>query len=302
VKGFSISKIPEGKPGAGIKVVTLHYSADPTMTPERVAKLKAKYPDPTVWDREMEIDPFARGGKRVFPGFSESVHVVEPFLPLKATGWTVWLACDPHPRRAHGFVWLAVNKYGEMTVPWSWWPEDANRQREQAGKSRLLIKEYAEGLREVENARLFPASYIELMDSAGKNFNADEEHNFFDGYEKEGVIFLPAKKNREYAGYDLINDALALKKFTYGAEEIEKPILTIMRGCGDNDQLIRQMRSLRFREFKGPVTDKDPPADPMEKERHLVDCLSYILLDGPRFIEPYDGGDGFTPIYPKLGY
>jgi len=33
------------------------------------------------------------------------------------------------------------------------------------------------------------------------------------------------------------------------------------------------------------ITDKDPPEKPQEKRRHLVDCLAYILLDLPRFID-----------------
>jgi hypothetical protein len=33
------------------------------------------------------------------------------------------------------------------------------------------------------------------------------------------------------------------------------------------------------------VVDKDPPEKPQEKRRHLIDCLAYILLDQPRFID-----------------
>jgi hypothetical protein len=41
-KGLSVRKIPETKPAAGTKVVRLDYSADPTMTPKRVAEEKPK--------------------------------------------------------------------------------------------------------------------------------------------------------------------------------------------------------------------------------------------------------------------
>jgi hypothetical protein len=75
-----------------------------------------------------------------------------------------------------------------------------------------------------------------------------------------------------------------------------------MRGCGDNDLLVEQLRSLRFREFKGAVTDRDPPSDPIDKDRHLIDCLSYILLDDPQFIDQRGGLSTFRPIYPNLGY
>jgi hypothetical protein len=39
---FSVSRIPDGEPGAGIAVARLHYSAIPTMTKAKVAKLKAE--------------------------------------------------------------------------------------------------------------------------------------------------------------------------------------------------------------------------------------------------------------------
>jgi hypothetical protein len=48
-------------------------------------------------------------------------------MSWKAEYWTTWMACDPHPVTAHAFVWLIVNKYGEMIVPWSYWPEEENQ-------------------------------------------------------------------------------------------------------------------------------------------------------------------------------
>jgi hypothetical protein len=81
----------------------------------------------------------------------------------------------------------------------------------------------------------------------------------------------------------------------------DRPRLTIMRGVGDNDELAAQLRDLRFREHRGTVVDKDAPEEVEQKRRHLVDCLSYILLDGPEFI-PAGQRSGFHSIYPKIGY
>jgi hypothetical protein len=51
----------------------------------------------------------------VFPEFDESVHLVHhSAVEIDPAYWTVWMACDPHPRTAHAFVWLAVNRDGEM--------------------------------------------------------------------------------------------------------------------------------------------------------------------------------------------
>lgn len=292
----------------GFNVLRLHYTADPDKDPSTAAGKRwleeaKKGMSAARWRAEMDIDYGALGGQLVFPEFDESIHYVsQGLLPLSKDDWTVWLAADPHPRRAHAFVWLAINKYDEMVIPWSWWPQDVNEEREREGKNRLLIREYAEGLRDVEKGGLFPASFIELMDPAGKNFNQDEEHNFFDGYQAEGAIFRPAKKNREYAGYELISKALTPTKYVVGNEERFKPRLTIMRGCGYNGELVRQFKMLRFREHRGNVVDKDAPSDPMDKARHLIDCVSYILLDGPQFIDPSGHLSSFEPIYPSIGY
>ena len=44
------------------------------------------------------------------------------------------------------------------------------------------------------------------------------------------------------------------------------------------------------------------PSVPMDKDRHLIDCMSYIHLEDPRFIDPRGGLSMFEPIYPSLAY
>ena len=84
------------------------------------------------------------------------------------------------------------------------------------------------------------------------------------------------------------------------ANEERNKNLTIMRDGSDNHILVQQFKSLRFKESKGTVIDKDPPSDPMDKDRHLIDCVSYILLDDRRFIDQRGCLSTFEPIYPNL--
>src|SRR6267378_1372723 len=91
-----------------------------------------------------------------------------------------------------------------------------------------------------------------------------------------------AKKNRDLSGFDLISEALRPKPYSVGNGEEMRPRLTFMEG---NDELVYQTSHLRFAEFRGNVVDKESPQMPIEKRRHLVDTLCYILLDDPRFIE-----------------
>jgi hypothetical protein len=52
----------------------------------------------------------------------------------------------------------------------------------------------------------------------------------------------------------------------------------------EDNELVYQIGHLRFAEWRENVIDKDDPQMPVEKRRHLVDTLCYILLDKPRFI------------------
>ena len=66
-------------------MVRLHYAADPTMTPERIATLKAQYTTEKRWEREMEISYQALSGQLVFPGFNDEMHTCA-LAPLRAAG------------------------------------------------------------------------------------------------------------------------------------------------------------------------------------------------------------------------
>lgn len=293
MQGFSVRRIPDDKPCAGIKVVKLHYSADPTMTAERVAKLKSKYPDINTWNQEMEIDDRARSGQKIFcPPFDPLIHVVSPPRPLsvKRDEWTVWQICDPHPRTPNAFVWLAANRLGRLAVIWSWWKHefDAN-----GSQKKRTIDEYAKMLRAHDT--LLTKPYRRLMDPAGKAWDGEPQKDFFESFrtaknekgERIGVVFNPAKKNFGYNGYQLINRALKIHEYVVDGELVKLPKLEIWRGCGDNDALAERFEMARWREWKVPTDEKDAPEEPEGKNMHLVDCVSYGMLDGPRFVEPY---------------
>lgn len=282
----------------GFHVMRLHYSADEDKNPDTedgrawLAQAKQGMSD-ARWRKEFEIDYGALGGELVFPEFDPSIHVIEPF-ELDPDAWTVWMACDPHPRTPHAFVWLAVNSEGDMVVPFSYWPQSAV-----TPERRATCKEYAEAIKFYEEDSKLKI-YKRLMDVAGKSFNASEEYNFFEAYRDAGLPFYAAKKNRDGAGFELINAALQPLKITIGDEVTSQPRLRIMRG---NDELVWQLMHLRFDEWRGAgmAAEKDPPERVREVRKHLVDCVSYILLDEPRHIVRRRAEEP-AMIYPNLGY
>ncbi len=91
----------------GFQVLRLHYSSDPNKDPATEAgrlwmeQAKAGMSD-ARWRKEYEIDYGALGGQLVFPEFDPGIHVVEESR-LDPSQWTVWMACDPHPRTPHAF-------------------------------------------------------------------------------------------------------------------------------------------------------------------------------------------------------
>jgi hypothetical protein len=277
----------------GFNVLRLHYSCDPEKDPDTPAG-KIWYDEArrgmsdARFRQEYELDYGALGGQLVFPDFEETIHVRPPKFPLTRETSTVWLACDPHPRTPHAFLWVAADKLGDLAVVWSWWKED----------EPLLISEYCEMLRIVDSFPFGLKPYRRIMDIAGKSFNAGEEVNYFDAYriakdEKGqgiGLHFSPARKNRGYVSYDLISEALRPRVVIEDGKEVKKPRLTIWgegdSWPGDNKELVSQFKSLRFREHVGHVQGKDAPQDPEDKRRHLIDCLGYILMERPHFIEP----------------
>jgi hypothetical protein len=278
-------------------VMRLHYSADPDKDPatetgrQWYEQARTGMSD-ARWRKEYEIDYGALSGQLVFPEFDPGTHVVEEFK-LDPSLWTVSMACDPHPRTPHAFLWLAINREGEMVVKFSWWPESYVR-----SDFHATVKHYVDCVKTVEEFLGWKV-YNRVMDSAGKGMNADEERSCFDAYRDAGIYFRPAKKNRDLSGFDLIAEALRPTSFVIGNERKVKPRLTIMIG---NDELVWQISHLRFSEWRGNVTDKDPPEKPQEKRRHLVDCLAYALLDRPRFIDRRPRVSTWRPIYPELAY
>src|SRR5437879_3966247 len=275
----------------GFNILRLHYTADPDKDPATPAgkrwleEAKRGMSD-ARWRQEHEIDYGALGGQLVFPEFDASTHVVREF-ELDRDHWTIWMACDPHPRTPHAFVWLGVNRIGEMVVPFSWWPKDSASE-----DSRFTVKDYVEKVKLVEDHLGFKRPY-RLMDVAGRSMNASEERSYFDAYREARLYFQPAKKNRDMSGFELINEALKLKPYSTGSVDEMRPQLAIQSG---NEELVYQISHLRFAEFRGNVVDKDDPQMPVEKRRHLVDALCYILLDRPRFIARRPKTNDWKPV------
>lgn len=170
----------------GFHVLRLHYSADPEKDPttsqgKRWYEEARKGMSDARWRQEHEIDYGALGGQLVFPGFDESIHVVPSRLPLDPERYTIWLGADTHMRTPDAFCWVAVDREGDLSVVWSWWPDE-----------KLIIRKCAEVLKRIDGTCLEP--YYRVMDVAGKGQSADEEHDRFEAYQDAGFTSSRQRK------------------------------------------------------------------------------------------------------------
>lgn len=93
----------------GIRIMRLHYSADPEKTAEWAAAQKAGMTDPARYRQEYEIDFSATLGQLVYILHDEATLCNSRPLHPNATKY---FSLDPHPRAPHAFLWCAVEPDG----------------------------------------------------------------------------------------------------------------------------------------------------------------------------------------------
>ena len=288
MRGLSLRLIPEGRPGSGIKIARLHYFADPTMTPERVAALRSQYTSDARWRREMEIQYEALEGELLYPEFHRDLAVCEPFDVSDPETWTIFHACDPHGRTPHAFVWEAFNKHGDRAVCGELWTG-----RDLPGE-RPTVAQYCALLKWIESDSWDkPISfdwlcgkklhvYYRVMDTHGAAVNSDEGKDYFETYRRHGFNYFSALKGevRLAVARDEVANALLPVEITTGSGKSTGSRLRVFEGCAET---IDEFERVRY-----PEGDPERPADerPMTYRKHLLDCLHYIETAKPRFVLP----------------
>jgi hypothetical protein len=286
--GLTLRRIAPDRPAANIPIFRLHYTADPTMTPERVALLRSGYSSDARFRRENEIAYEALEGELLYPEWHRELAVCEPFDVSDPEAWTIWHACDPHGRTPHAFVWEAFNKHGDRAVCGEVWTG-----RDHPGE-RLTVAQYCEGLRWIESdswdkpialdwsrgKRLHV--YYRVMDTHGAAVNSDEGKDFFETYRRHGFNYYSALKGevRLAVARDEIANALLPVEITTGSGKSTRSRLRVFEGCAET---IDEFERVRY-----PEGDPERPADerPMTYRKHLLDCLHYIETAKPRFVLP----------------
>lgn len=309
MQGVEVKRVPAGMPNAGSAVLRIHYSSDPTFSPERIAVLRSKYTSEARWRREMEIEALALEGQLLYPQFSRERNICKPFDVSDPSYWTLWMGLDPHPRTAHAMAWIAFNKHKDWVVAAELWPEFGTRHGPKDG-ARWTTRDYAEAIQLFESDSEFkPAPFTwargkklhvggrRFMDTFGRATNSDEGEDYFATYQRLGkelginLNFQTALKGHDNLAkaYDAI--ARALMPTQQGP-----PIMHIFEDCGE---CIDELENIRF-----PEGDPERPSDekPLTYQKHVMDAITYCVTARPGFILQRKAGTTWQPIYPELGY
>lgn len=299
-RGVSLRRIPLGRPGAGVAVLRLHWTADPDLSPERIAKLQASYSSSAGWQKEMEIEYEAFEGNLMYPEYKPDVNDCDPFDVSDPERWSIWMACDPHMRTPHGFAWEAFNREGESVVCGELWPSQ-----------QYTVREYAECIDWFESdSRSKPEAFAwsngkrlriikRFMDTHGTAANSDEGMDFFAAYRKHGIAYYPAAKSHQAlaAARDRIGEAMLPSKCYAGDDIIERPRRRIFR---TNYELRSEYANVRYP--SGDV-ERAGQEKPKTYRKHVLDCCHYVHTARPSYVKPVPTlYDEFVPINPATGW
>jgi hypothetical protein len=321
MQGVAIREIPSGKPGAGLPVVRLHYTADPSMTPERLQDLKSKYTSEARYNREMEIQYEALEGELLYPEFNRDRNLCEPFDVSDRDRWTIYMALDPHPRTAHAMAWEAFNKHGDRAVCGEFWPEFGTTYGPTDG-IRWHTREYAEWIQFFESdSQDKPEPFRwargkrlhvhrRFMDTFGSAANSDEGEDYFETYRRLGVELTKRAIVTNKGSYQVsLNFDPALKgsnNLAKAQDSIARAMMPQQDSTGRNIgpchmvifnnlfELVDEFENVRFPKGR-PKPGDDFTAEGMAQrdtdekvvtyQKHVIDCLHYMETARPKFIE-----------------
>lgn len=297
VPGVTLKRSKDGK-----AVLRLHYAADPALTPERVAKMRASYSNDAMWRKEMEIEYGALGGSLIYPEFSYEKHVVPDSLVPKSG--CRYMALDPHPRTPHAALWLLIDEWSDWWIYREMWPSivygDPRRLSDQDEENSYPIKFYADAIaalegnriewRNAETDREFGIYRMEphaermifrLMDQAGKGFKASGENEVLETYATRyarfGLHFRDPRKAHA-SGEDAVRDLLKERK---DDRRGLWPRLHIAESCVE---LILEFGQYKYKVTKRENDERDLKQQATEARCHALDCLRYLANSNAQYI------------------
>ena len=286
-----------------IHIARIHYTADPDKTPAWAAVKRKQAVSDQMYMQEMEIEANAQSGAKLFPCFEEQYTVVKPF-PIPHA-WTRYMAIDPHPRVPHAFLWVAVSPYGDHYYYREYWPSKIYAKRGNIPEDETLyqIDDYAATIKLLESAKCNSFAPNGMADNQGQDENIrrrvmdytakawmsertkgkDGSISFWEAYRSLKIVCEECEKNME-ASIDIVNTRLRPRTIMGPDGEVQRSQIQIFDTC---PELILELKTNRYPQLTPHQQDTQDPTDkPMQKRRHLSDCLRYAEISNPVYVDP----------------
>lgn len=308
---------PEQEHGWWIRQV--HYSADPTKTKEWAEAQKKKSTSENTFRREFEIDHYAGSGAAMYPEFSRALNVCKPFpIPHE---WTRYMGIDPHKRRPHAFLWMAVSPDGDHWYYREYWPSRVYGKKGDTPEDDKLYKvdEYVEAIKYMEgleNTHFSAGGFadnsgqkekirLRVQDTHGKAIftttiqGKDDPETFWMRYEDLGIRCKEAIKDIG-SGRDTVGMRLRPRKVMLATGPAEQSVIHIFDTL---PELIHEMRTGRFPSLTPSQAERmDPTEKELQKRKHMLDLIRYIEQEDPKFVSPTQKHSSVRPVESGISY
>lgn len=267
--------------------------------------------------QEFEIDFSAKLGARLYH-FEDSATLCKSF-PIPST-WTRYCALDPHPRKPHAFLWIAVDPWGDAYAYRELWP---SRIYGLAGNipeadNRYKVREYIEVVKWLESAKnednggVQEKVFSRVIDYAARGFlpttDDSDQRNIQQRYEEESrkpeldypFIFCDAIKDRE-AGIELVNDWLKPREIEHKGEwKLRSKLQIFSDKC---PELVFQLRNNRWTSLTPQMAERvDPSSKPIDKRNDLTDDLRYLVMNGLEYVPAPNYTSDWKPLAKGVVY
>jgi len=295
-----------------IRILRLHYSADPDKTAEWAAKQKAAMTNAADYEQEYEINFSAKLGTLIYQLHEEAT--LENSFPIPKQ-WTRYFALDPHPVVPHAALWIALDKWGDGWVYRELWPSHIYGQRGNVPEddNRFSIKQYVETVEWLESADN-PENegrdediYTRVIDYAARAmgqgfFDEKPEYNFQKRFEELGNwTFQDCIKDNQ-AGPEKVNEWLKPRDVEQ-ADGSFKPKSRLHIFQDRCPELIHELKTNRFQQLTPIMAERtDPSGKAMAKRNHLTDCLKYLAMADIEYIHDRKLRSNWKPIAAEVNY
>jgi hypothetical protein len=306
-KGISTWKNPHG-----ITIFRLHYSADEAKTVEWAAKQKAAMTNAADYEQEYEINFSAKLGTLIYQLNEEST--LDTSFPIPRD-WTRYFALDPHPVVPHAALWIAADKWGDFWAYRELWPSKIYGQRGNIPEddNRFSIKQYVETVQWLEsednpeNDNHEEDIYARVIDYAARAmgqgfFDEKPEYNFQKRFEELGGWNFKDCIKDVNAGAEAVNAWLKPRDVEQ-ADGTFKPKSRLHIFQDRCPELIHELKTNRFQQLTPLLAERqDPTGKPQAKRNHLTDCLRYLAMSEPEYIQQRKPVSSWKPIAVGINY